>query len=268
MGTELPQPPLRQWLGGALLLYLLWCLATYALEGSQHTLLRPEAVGLRLVYTLVANMFIGGVAVLYVLRRAVVSGLTTAHELGAFDLRRSSVSVPAALALGVALLWVSHPKSTEPMVLINAYAQVLVVSSAEVLVCWVLLGSVVRRALGNHWPARVAAWLASSALFGVYHFAHSPPFDTWKMVLLLSVVGLSTGIFYALARDWYGALVFHNFLGIQGVIEALHRADKLASFRTPQLPLLLTAACAVALVYALDRRWLSGARVARESSSR
>jgi hypothetical protein len=40
-------------------LYLLWVLATYLLEGRIHTFLRPEALGARLSYALVANILIG-----------------------------------------------------------------------------------------------------------------------------------------------------------------------------------------------------------------
>jgi hypothetical protein len=40
-------------------LYLVWVLATYLLEGRIHTLLRPEAMGARLSYALVANVLIG-----------------------------------------------------------------------------------------------------------------------------------------------------------------------------------------------------------------
>ena len=40
-------------------LYLVWVLATYLLEGRIHTFLRPEALGARLFYALVANILIG-----------------------------------------------------------------------------------------------------------------------------------------------------------------------------------------------------------------
>jgi hypothetical protein len=43
----------------ALGLYLLWVFVTYLLEGRIHTFQRPEAIGARLIYALVANIVIG-----------------------------------------------------------------------------------------------------------------------------------------------------------------------------------------------------------------
>jgi hypothetical protein len=41
----------------------------------------------------------------------------------------------------------------------------------------------------------VVAIVSAALAFGVYHFAHSPPFNMPEMVLLLSVVGGATGVF-------------------------------------------------------------------------
>ena len=46
-------------LTGAFGLYLVWVLVTYLLEGRIQTFLRPEAMGARLFYALVANIIIG-----------------------------------------------------------------------------------------------------------------------------------------------------------------------------------------------------------------
>ena len=52
-------PNTRRALTLAFGLYLVWVLATYLLEGRIHTLLRPEAMGARLSYALIANVLIG-----------------------------------------------------------------------------------------------------------------------------------------------------------------------------------------------------------------
>jgi len=52
--------------------------------------------------------------------------------------------------------------------------------------------------------AVIAAAIAASVAFGLYHFAHSPPFDTWRMVGLLTVVGFATGAFFFVSRDVRG----------------------------------------------------------------
>ncbi len=52
-------PNTRMALTLALGLYLLWVLMTYLLEGRILTFQRPEDIGARLLYALVANMLIG-----------------------------------------------------------------------------------------------------------------------------------------------------------------------------------------------------------------
>jgi hypothetical protein len=88
----------------------------------------------------------------------------------------------------------------------------------------------------------------SSILFGLYHYAHSPPFNTTGMVLFLSFIGLFTGLFFFISRNVYATIVFHNFFGIKGVLQALDKADKLSGFEFIQLPLLITALIAVTIL--------------------
>ena len=106
------------------------------------------------------------------------------------------------------------PTTTGPMVLSNAFAQVLVVSAAEVVVCWTAIGSTVEAALLPYGRARaiLGAVAVSSILFGVYHFAHSPPVNNPMMVALLTIVWLVTSIVFFVSRSVYAATVFHIFL--------------------------------------------------------
>jgi hypothetical protein len=98
--------------------------------------------------------------------------------------------------------------------------------------------------------ATAVAALVASGLFGLYHFAHSPPFDTWPMVGLLSIVGLATGAFFFVSRDLLGTVLFHNFLGTFGVVQALAGAGAVATLEQWQPPLLFTAALTLAVVAA------------------
>ena len=98
----------------------------------------------------------------------------------------------------------------------------------------------------------IIAILVSSVLFGIYHFAHSPPFNTLNMVLLLTFIGLITSIFYFIVRDIYGTIVFHNFLGIFGVISALKATGNLTAYTTPIIPLFITASIAIVILVLMD----------------
>ncbi len=53
-----------------------------------------------------------------------------------------------------------------------------------------------------------------------------------------------------MSRDVAGTIVFHNFLGTFGVVDALSKANALAPMEVLQPPLLFTAALTVAAVAA------------------
>jgi hypothetical protein len=100
------------------------------------------------------------------------------------------------------------------------------------------------------------AALTASASFGLYHLAHSPPFNTARMVGLLTAVGLGTSVFFFVARDVYGTVAFHNGLALYGVATALDEAGASRGLERPNVVLLLTALGAMVLLVALHRRWL------------
>ncbi|THK33649.1 hypothetical protein EHS39_34950 [Ensifer sp. MPMI2T] len=233
----------------AFALYLVWTAATWLLEGRIHTLLRPEAGGDRLAYVVIANLVIGTVGALLVLRFTLSSGGATREYTG-FGRRSPSMSW---IVVGVALYFAQGAPSTNPMVILNAYAQVFAVSVAEVLVCWALMGGVLKGAFGRfRWVSTAGAMMVASVTFGIYHIAHSPPFNTIGMVVLLTVVGLLTGAFFFASRDIYATIAFHNFSGVYGVVQALAAADKLGGFAAPQVPLLATAIVSLLILVAAD----------------
>jgi hypothetical protein len=249
-------------LGAALALYAAWTLATWLLEGRLRTLLRPEAALDRATYTLVANLVIGTVAALWLLgrkRQATAAG--GGSLLGAVaPAPRLAASLAAGLLLGFGFYLAQGAPSGDPIVVANAFAQVLPVSIAEVLVCFAMVGGAVEAALRARGLGRgVAATLAvlvSAVLFGLYHIAHSPPFDQLPMVALLTGVGLATGVFLAASRDLWGTIAFHNWLAVFGVVQALASADRLATFAAPHAALTGTALLAVAVLAAGDALWL------------
>jgi hypothetical protein len=221
-------------------LYLLWVFATYLLEGRIHTLLRPEALGARLSYALVANVLIGIGGSALVIRFLSRAGTVSTEQAGFGGLRHAAIAVLIGAVLGFAFYALQGAPAWNPMVLINAYAQVLVGSIAEVLVCWAVIGSVSQALLQNRgkWVSLILAALIASVFFGVYHFAHSPPFYQVPLVVFLSMIGLLTSLFFFVSRDVYGTISFHNFLGIIGVIGALDASGNLTSFERPIIPLL------------------------------
>jgi hypothetical protein len=135
-------------------------------------------------------------------------------------------------------------------VIFNAFFQVLSVSIAEIMICWAILGSSIESSLKTlgKFPSITVAILSSAILFGFYHYAHSPPFNTIQVVLFLSFIGLFTGLFFFISRNVYATVVFHNFFGIKGVIQALYKADKLSSYEEINAAVLVTGLIVVSIL--------------------
>ncbi|RST81025.1 hypothetical protein EJC49_24240 [Aquibium carbonis] len=248
----------RRNLSAALTLFFVWCAATWLLEGRIETLLRPDAIVDRIIYAILGNLVLGVIAALCVIRWQQHADGISPEESGFGPPRRSALWILAGAVLGFGLYAGQGAPSTDPVVVLNAYAQVFVVSAAEVLVCWVVLGSTIAQVLRTRGRvvATVAAGISVSILFGLYHFAHSPPFNTIGMVSLLAVVGLGTSLFFFVSRDVYGTIVFHNFLGTYGVVLALKDAGMLNGPSELQVPLLATALATIGVIVVADRFWL------------
>jgi membrane protease YdiL (CAAX protease family) len=70
-------------------------------------------------------------------------------------------------------------------------------------------------------PILIGAVVAS-VLFGVYHFAHSPPFNEFNMVLFLMIPAMAPSVVYFVGRDIYVAIIIQNFLGIFGIMQTIN----------------------------------------------
>jgi hypothetical protein len=244
----------------ALCLYLLWVIMTYLLESRILTFQRPEDIGARLLYALVANVLIGIGGSALVIRFLFRTGAISIQQAGFRGIGHAVIAVVIGGVVGFLLYVLQGAPTLNPTVIINAYAQVLVGSVAEVLVCWAVVGSVAESLLRDgcrRWVSVILAAFIASVLFGVYHFAHSPPFNTVGTVVFLSVIGLVTSAFFFITRDVYGTIAFHNFLGIFGVIGALKASGNLASFERPIIPILIMAVVAIVVLIAMHVLWLN-----------
>lgn len=249
----------RKPLALTLSVYLAWFTVTWLLEGRVHTLLRPEAVGIRFAYALFANLTVGLVLSLYVLRTLRTRGAIKSGQIGFRSTRRAVLAVMAGTTLGFLGFVMQRPPTMHPSVLANAFAQVWVVSTAEVLVCWCAVGAVTAAAVRHRGWGVILGTVVASVLFGLYHSAHSPPFNSIRMILVLSAVGLVTSAFFFVTRDLYGTMVFHNFLGMTGVLRALSVGDRIAPLQNLQIPLLTMAAVTVCILVGAHLLWFRDA---------
>jgi hypothetical protein len=218
----------------AIAVYIVWLLATYLLEGRINLLQKPNPFG-RFTYAIIANILIGTIIAILSLRPSIKSRFSTLDQLGFQPIRRTLIVAAIAAIIGFFLFVAQRPASLNPIVIMNVFAQTLPTSIAEVLICWALLGVTFQSLIGkrrrikndihNNKRDRVTSIIAGAAvatvLFGIYHFAHSPPFNQPTMVLLLMYPGILTSIIYFIGRDIYAAIIFHNFQALFGVMAGI-----------------------------------------------
>lgn len=235
-------PPDRSMVMRALGLAAAWTLATYVLEGRIELLQRPDPIG-RLVYALVANLALGTLAAGWFLRGAIRHGLVTASQAGFRSPLRTALATALGAGAAAAIFLAQGPRSLEPLVVFNVFAQVLPTSVAEIMICWAVVGLTAHRlaAPKGRVPALSVGIVVAAVTFGVYHFAHSAPFNQLPMVLFLTLVGLVTGLVYFMSRDVYATVLLHNALGMTGVINSA----PLEALRQPLYPVYVVMALAI-----------------------
>lgn len=236
-------------IAAALCLWAIWTFATWWFEGRIGTFARPDAVADRLIYTGVVNVLIGIVGGALTLRYLLRNGALTKLDARLGRPAQTLLWVLVAFALGLTAYLGQGAPSVDAIVILNAFSQVLVVSIAEVVVCWAVVGGVLASTIfERNWLSIPTAALVASVLFGLYHFAHSAPFNTVGMVGFLTVIGLLTSAIFFVSRNVYATIVFHNFLGVFGVLNAMAAQDNLAAFQALQWPLVGTAAMALGVL--------------------
>ncbi|HEY6757561.1 MAG TPA: hypothetical protein VI037_09280 [Nitrososphaera sp.] len=232
----------------ALSIYIIWVAATYILEGRIHLFQTVDPLG-RMTYVIIANIVIGTVLSAIAIRYSLKARLVKPEQLGLNKSRlRTAAVIASAAAGGLALFILQNARTLEPIVVFNVFMQVLPVSIAEVMVCWALIGSSFESIAKNNNKRKkiisvIAGAIAASVLFGVYHYAHSPPFNQTSFVLFLMLPSIATAVTYFLGRDIYAAVIVQNFMGIFGVLANL---PALEPFRQPMVPIYALSAVSVA----------------------
>lgn len=231
-------------------IYLLWTLATYLLEGRIELMHNPTPLT-RSIYVLLANGLLGIGAAMAAFHLWFRNQLINPARLGFRGLRRTLIASLLALLSGGGLFLLQGAPTLNPLVLLNGFTLVLPVSIAEVIVCWALIGGSFEKwgQSKGKIAGIISGIVASDLLFGVYHFAHSAPFNQWEMVLFLMIPGLLTSLVFFLGRDIYATIIFHNFMGMTGVMQ---NAD-LDRFNQPIVYLYLLLALMVAELLIADR---------------
>lgn len=240
----------------SLTVYVVWTLMTYLLEGRIRLIHNPTMVG-RYMYVLIANVLIGTLGAIWVIRSSLKSQVVTLKQLGFRSPGRTLLTIVIAIVIGSIYLFLMRPSGMPWLVVVNGYIQVLTVSIAEVVVCWALIGASfesLMKSKGKFWSV-LTGTVAAVLLFSVYHIGHSAPFNQLRMMFFLLFPGIVTSLFYFLSRDMYATILFHNFQGTVGVVGSLKNPDALNRLVYPlYLLMLLSLVALIAADLLLARR--------------
>lgn len=231
--------------------YLVWTLATYLLEGRINLLQQPTIAG-RYTYVLIANVLIGTIGAIWVIRLLMRSNLLSLVQIGFRPFGRTVLTMLIAVVIGVVYLSLLRPATWSLLVIINGYTQVLTVSIAEIVVCWALVGTsfeTLAKSRGK-FLSLLAGILAATILFSIYHIGHSAPFNQIHMMLILLMPGILTSLFYFISREIYATVLFHNFQGTFGVLSNMQNPEMLGR---PLYPLYFLVLLSVVALIGADR---------------
>ena len=236
-------------LGIALVMYLIWTFATYILEGRILLLNTGDPLS-RFVYALIANILIGIVIIVFIINQFRTGDRIPREYFGFQPLKRTVISVLVAFILGFIIFLVSSPQTLNPVVILNVFAQVFNTSTAEILVVYILVGAAGACIVRSHGriPSALLGTALAAILFGMYHIAHSPPFNTVSMILLLTFIGAITGVYFFLVREMYSTIVFHNFFALIGVTQNIN----IANYQAPNIFLLVMMLVTLVFLVAMD----------------
>jgi hypothetical protein len=234
----------------------------------------------RMEYAVIANILIGTVFGLIMLKPSLRSKFVTHKQLGFQSPRRIVIPVAVAVFIGFALFFTGDPASFNTVVIMNVFSQTLPTSIAEVVVCWAVVGtafeSLVRSRMHGKddlnskkgailhldWTSirrrreittiyvlsLIAGATVSIVLFGIYHFAHSPPFNQPNMVLFLMIPAILTSVFYFIGREIYSTIIIHNFLALIGVSNNID----VTALTQPLYPIMIIALVSVIVLIVSD----------------
>jgi hypothetical protein len=209
-----------------LLIYIVWVLDTFLLEGSVGLFIMYQPYFL-LLYTVIANIFMGIVVPVFCLRSAFLSGAVNMFQIGFRSRRRMVIAVTITALAGYLLLVTFTSYGTRRTALLGMTASMLPVAIASVMVCWVLIGTHLQ-AYVRSYGAIVSITTAvpvTGILFGLSFAAHSPPLNEPGMILLATVIGVVSALFFFSVRDLYASAVFVAFalaLFLQGQADPVY----------------------------------------------
>ncbi len=210
--TTFIQPVLRL-LVIPLLVYSIWLMEIFLLEGNVRLFSRPDSAGL-VIYTLVACILIGSVVPLFLIRRSFLSGAVNLFQIGFRSARRAVLICAVTLAICSVAVVLFIPPGMDSQSFFRVFLLLLPTGVASVMVCWVLVGTHVQALVrGSGALASICAGVVvTSLLFGIVPLVQTPGVLPQEMTLWHIGSGIIAALFFFSVRDVYATSIVATVL--------------------------------------------------------
>ena len=198
-----------------LLVYSIWLMEIFLLEGNVRLFSRPDSAGL-VIYTLVACVLIGSVVPLFLIRRSFLSGAVNLFQIGFRSARRTILICTVTLAICSVPVVLFSPPGMDSQSFFRVFLLLLPTGIASVMVCWVLVGTHVQALVrGSGAPASICVGVVvTSILFGIVPIVQTPGVLPQEMTLWNIGSGIIAALFFFSLRDVYATSIVVTVLRV------------------------------------------------------
>jgi len=203
-------------------LFIVWILETYLLEGSADLFVHFQPP-LFILYTVFANIVVGIFIPVICFRSAFLSGAVNMFQAGFRSLRRTVSACALTAIFGYLYLITFTPAGADRFVPVNAIAFIIPPAVAEVMICWVLIGTHLQAYMrkGSAAISISLGVVVTAVLFGISFAAHSPPLNRPDVIVLLCVIGAGAALFFFAVRDVYATVICVACATVPVVLEGI-----------------------------------------------
>jgi len=236
-----------------LIVYTVWFLETFLLEGSLGVFSRYQPV-VYFTYVLLANILIGTLAPLIFLRSGLLTGVVNMHQIGFRDLRRTVVTAGITACSGYLILAAVTHSAAPTVTLVGTVLVLTPVAISSVMICWVLAGTHLQAYARRYGAAAsiLTGVTITGSLFGLSFAAHSPPLSDPRHILTAIVIGAAVAIVFFAIRDVWSAIIVQLFALVWFLRDSIDSA-----YIQPVPPLVVLTASLAILALLLSIRYLT-----------
>jgi hypothetical protein len=191
-----------------LLVYGIWLIVVYLLEGARNPFGNADSTGI-VLYTLCSCILVGTIVPVLVIRRTFTTGAVNMYQLGFRTRRRTVLMVVLTVVCLYTAFLLGGSFGNDRSAFFSAFLLILPTAIASVMVCWVLCGTHLQALVrGGGAPVAIITGVAgTSLLFAVASAAHSPLLGGGAGVSAWFLPGIIAALFFFAVRDVYATAI-------------------------------------------------------------